>query len=98
MHVPTQQEVNVYFDQYDPKAPWRILYNLNDVPEKDLLRQALILGFELRAAEISTNPSKYLFSLSRNCVGDHCRGDQRAATYPAFDRCRFNGLDMEHLL
>lgn len=70
VHVPTRHEVNVYFDSYDPKAPWRILYNVGEVPEKGLLRQALILGFELRAAEASTNPSKYLFSLSRNCVGD----------------------------
>lgn len=70
VHQPTHREVHIYLDQYDPKAPWRILYNMDDVPEKELLRQALILGFELRAAEVSTNPSKHLFSLSRNSVGD----------------------------
>lgn len=69
VHVPTHHEVNVYIDPYDAKAPWAILYSVEDVPEKGLLRQALILGFELRAAEVSTNPSKYLFSLPRNCVG-----------------------------
>ncbi len=30
VHVPTHHEVNVYLDPYDAKAPWAIVYNVED--------------------------------------------------------------------
>jgi hypothetical protein len=67
VHVPTHQEVEVYTDIYNEKAPWCVRTFFSDVPEKDVLRFALALGFHLSSIASGTGPT---YELSRNCFGD----------------------------
>jgi hypothetical protein len=68
VHVPTLQEVDLYADIYNKKEPWCVRTLFPDVPEKDLLRAALALGFQLSSTESARFGPTY--ELSRNCFGD----------------------------
>ena len=68
VHVPTRQDVDLYTDIYNRKEPWRVRRLFSDVPEKDLLRAALALGFHLSSIEDPNFGPTY--ELSRNCFGD----------------------------
>lgn len=67
IHLPTEQAVNLYTDIYNKKEPWCVRTLFRDIPEKDLLRGALALGFRLSSLDSGRGPT---YELSRNCFGD----------------------------
>src|SRR5690242_14893270 len=76
VHPRTRQEVDLYTDIYNQKEPWRIrTLFFNEIPEKEVLRPALALGFQLRSHQnhINFGPRRgevvTFYELYRNCFG-----------------------------
>jgi len=68
VHVPTDQDVDLYANIYNKKEPWCVRTLFRDIPEKDVLRAAFALGFQLSSIESPKFGPTY--ELSRNCFGD----------------------------
>lgn len=67
VHLPTRQVVDLYTDIYNKTSPWRVRTLFADIPQPDVLRGALALGFRLSSTESEWGPT---YELSRNCFGD----------------------------
>ena len=66
VHRDTGHEVYIFGDSSEPQEPWFITYRDVDILEKDVLKQALALGFKL-GANVCGQYTDY--SLFRTCHG-----------------------------
>src|SRR5687768_930937 len=66
IHRETGHEVDMFTDLGKPERPWYASYVHYDILERDLLKQALAIGFKLRARDC-TDYAEY--ELYQNCHG-----------------------------